>query len=149
MADLTTTITESVTLNGAVRGSTNIITTSGIDDVLERIVTCAHSQETTIALFATASYTSPGAIDVENTAYARVTNLSTTDAVHLAIVGTATNYTVKLRPGSSHMIFNGEEVMVAEADTSPGFASFEDVTKFIIKPLSATDCQIELFVALT
>jgi hypothetical protein len=149
MADLITTVTESVTLNNSVRGSTNTVTTSGIDDIYERIVSCAHSQETTIALFATASYTSPGAIDVENVAYGRVTNLSTTDAVYLAIVGTATNYQIKLRPGASHVLYNGEEVMVAEADTSPGFASFEDITKFTIKPTGATDCQIEVFVALT
>ena len=32
MADLTTTITESVTINGAARGSTNTVTTTGIVD---------------------------------------------------------------------------------------------------------------------
>ena len=46
MADLTTTITESVTLNGALRGSSNSITTTGIVDVFERILTCAHSNTT-------------------------------------------------------------------------------------------------------
>ena len=35
MADLTTTITESVTINGSVRGSTNTLTTSDIVDVLK------------------------------------------------------------------------------------------------------------------
>ena len=42
MADLTTTLTESVTLNGAIRGTTNTITTTGIVDVYERILTCTH-----------------------------------------------------------------------------------------------------------
>ena len=37
MADLTTTITENVVLNGSVRGSTNTLTTSNIVDVFERI----------------------------------------------------------------------------------------------------------------
>jgi hypothetical protein len=50
MADLVTTISESVTLNGALRGSTNSVTTSGIVDVMERILTCAHSNTTTIAV---------------------------------------------------------------------------------------------------
>ena len=40
MADLTTTLSESVTLNGAVRGTTNTVTTTGINNVYERIVTC-------------------------------------------------------------------------------------------------------------
>ena len=42
MADLTVTISESVTLNGALRGSTNSITTSSIVDTYERILTAAH-----------------------------------------------------------------------------------------------------------
>ena len=51
MADLVTTISESVTLNGSVRGSTNTVTTTGIVDVFERILTCTHSQTTTVAVF--------------------------------------------------------------------------------------------------
>ena len=43
MANLITTISEGVTLNGSVRGTTNTITTTGIVDVFERILTCAHS----------------------------------------------------------------------------------------------------------
>ena len=56
MADLTTTVTENVTLNGSIRGSSNTVTTTGIGDVFERIVTCDHSQTTTIATFAAAPY---------------------------------------------------------------------------------------------
>ena len=37
MADLVTTLTESVTLNGAIRGTTNTVTTTGINNVYERI----------------------------------------------------------------------------------------------------------------
>mgnify|MGYP003677270522 CR=1 FL=1 len=33
MADLTTTVTESVVLNGALRGNTNSVTTTGINNV--------------------------------------------------------------------------------------------------------------------
>jgi hypothetical protein len=52
MADLVTTISETVTLNGSLRGSSNSVTTTDIVDVVERIVTCTHSQTTTIAVFA-------------------------------------------------------------------------------------------------
>ena len=38
MADLTTTIQESVTLNGSLRGSTNSVTTTGINDVFELLL---------------------------------------------------------------------------------------------------------------
>ena len=69
MATLTTTLTESITLNGSLRGSSNSVTTTGINDVFERIVTCAHSQTTTIATFAASPHTSAGAIDVDRTKY--------------------------------------------------------------------------------
>jgi hypothetical protein len=149
MASLTTTVTESVTLNGSVRGSTNTVTTDNIVDVFERILTCAHSNVTTIATFATTPHTSAGALDVENTAYVRITNLDANQSVHISVVGTATNYTVKLRPLTSHMLFNGETVFVAEADTSPGFTSFENIASIQAKPTGGTDVQVEMFVALT
>ena len=151
MADLTVTISESVSLNGQTRGSSNTITTSGITDSFERLVPCSHSQTTTIATFAATPHSGAGVfnLDVENTAYLRLTNLSATDAVYLAVVGTASNYTVKLRPGSSHMLFNGEDVFVAEADTSPGFTSYENLVRIDVRPAGSADCQIEAFVALT
>ena len=61
MADLTVTVTDSVTLNGAVRGSTNRLTVTSITDVFERIVTCPHSNTTTIATFNSNVYGSAGA----------------------------------------------------------------------------------------
>ena len=71
MADLTTTITESVVINGAVRGSTNTLTVSGIEDTFERVVTCPHSNVTTIATFNSNVYGSAGALDLENCKYIR------------------------------------------------------------------------------
>ena len=76
MADLTVTISESVTINGALRGSANSITTTGIVDTFERVLTAAHSQTTTICSFAATPHTSAGALDVENCKYLRITNLS-------------------------------------------------------------------------
>ena len=67
MANLITTISESVTLNGSVRGSTNTLTTTGIVDVFERILTCTHSQTTTIAVFGSTPHSADGALDVEKT----------------------------------------------------------------------------------
>tara|TARA_R100001443_G_scaffold19860_1_gene31681 strand:- start:1026 stop:1475 length:450 start_codon:yes stop_codon:yes gene_type:complete len=149
MADLITTISESVTLNGAVRGSSNSLTTSGIVDVYERILTCAHSNTTTLCTFAATPHASAGALDVENVAYARVTNLSTTDSIMLAIVGVSDSYTVKVRPGGSHMLFNGEDVMRGETDTSPEFTALEDIASFQVQPSGSTDCQVEVFIGLT
>ena len=149
MANLVTTIYEAVTINGSQRGTVNTLTTADITDIFERVVSCAHSQETTVALFETTPHTSPGAIDVENVAYCRLSNLSSTDAIYLAVVGASTNYTVKIRPGGAHVLYNGEDVLIAETDTSPGFTGYEDLKKLTVKPAGVTDCQIEVFVGLT
>ncbi len=148
MANLITTISEGVTLNGSTRGSTNTVTTTGIVDVMERIVTCVQSQVTTIATFAAAPYTSAGAIDVDRTKYIRVTNLSDTVVVDIAIVTTNTNYQVVLTAGNSHILCQADTTAIGEADTSPAFGTLENVTSIQIKPRGSADAQVELFVGL-
>ena len=148
MADLTTTITEAVTLNGAVRGSTNTLTTTGIIDVLERILTCAHSNTTTIVVFNSTPHGADGALDVENCKYLRVTNLSADQDMKLALVTTNTNYQVTVRAGGSHVLFQAENAAIAEADTSPAFPTLEDIVTVEVRPSATTDIQVEVFAGL-
>ena len=148
MADLTATVTESVTLNGAVRGSTNTITTTGIVDVFERILTCAHSNTTTIAVFGSTPHASAGALDVENCKYLRITNLSGDQDIKLALVTTNTNYQVTVRAGGSHILFQAENAAIGEEDTTPAFGTLEDVTSVQVRPAATTDVQVEIFAGL-
>tara|TARA_Y100001970_G_scaffold289832_1_gene421408 strand:- start:2533 stop:2982 length:450 start_codon:yes stop_codon:yes gene_type:complete len=148
MADLVTTISESVTLNGSVRGGSNSVTTTGIVDVMERIVTCTQAQTTTIAVFAANPYTSAGAIDVDRTRYVRVTNLDTTNNIELAVVTTATNYQVTITGGNSHILSIGTEAAIGETDTSPAFGTLENLASLQVRPVTANDAQVELFVGL-
>ena len=149
MADLVTTLSESVTLNGALRGSTNAVTTTGIGDVFERIVTCAHSQTTIIASFAASPHTSAGAIDVDRTKYIRVTNLDTNAEIELAIVTTNTNYQVTITAGNSHILSQGAAIAFGDDDTSPLFPTMEDITSLPVKPVGASyNPRVELFVAI-
>jgi len=147
MADLTTTVTESVVLNGALRGNTNAVTTTGINNVFERIVTCTHSQTTTIAVFDTAPYTSAGAIDVENVRYIRVTNLDKAGALVLGVVTTNTNYQVRLTAGTSHIIPRGEAEIIGEEDTTPAFGTLENITSLQVRPEGVVyNPQVAVFV---
>tara|TARA_R100000664_G_C2748908_1_gene136325 strand:+ start:745 stop:1194 length:450 start_codon:yes stop_codon:yes gene_type:complete len=148
MADLTTTITEAVTLNGATRGTTNTLTTTGVVDVFERILTCSHSNTTTIATLASTPHASAGALDVENLKYLRVTNLSTDQDMKLALVTTNTNYQVTVRAGGSHILFQAENAAIGETDTSPAFGTLEDVTSVQVQPSATTDVQVEIFAGL-
>jgi hypothetical protein len=148
MATLTTTITESITLNGSLRGSTNSVTTTNVNDVFERIVTCTHSQTTTIATFAAAPYTSAGAIDLDQVRYIRVTNLDLEAQVELAVVTTASNYQVRLTAGASHILARASESALAEEDTTPSFGTMEDLASLQIRPIGTTlNPRIEIFVA--
>lgn len=149
MADLVTTITETVTLNGALRGSVNSVTTTGIGDVFERIVTCTHSQTTTVAVFATEPYTSAVAIDVDRTKYIRITNLDENGVIELAVVGTATNYTVQLTPGTSHVLARGAANILAEEDTTPSFGTLENIASLQVRPEGTSyNPRVEVFVAI-
>ena len=147
MADLVTTISESVVLNSSLRGSTNSVTTSGIGDVFERIVTCTHSQTTTIATFAAAPYTSAGAIDVDDVRYIRVTNLDTQGTIELGVVTTASNYQVRMTPGTSHILARANESALGEEDTSPSFGTMENLASLQVRPDGTSyNPRVEIFV---
>jgi hypothetical protein len=148
MADLTTTITENVVLNGSVRGSLNTITTANIVDVFERILTCVHSQVSTVAVFNSTPYGAKGALDVENCKYLRITNLSDDQDMKVAYVTSATNYQVTVRAGGSHILFQAEEVLIGEEDANPAFPTLEDLVYVDVKPSATTDVQVEVFAAL-
>jgi len=148
MADLVTTLTETVTLNGSLRGSSNSVTTTGVVDVFERILTCVHSQTTTVAVFNSTPYGADGALDVENCKYLRVTNLSTDEDMKVAFVTAATNYQVTVRAGGSHILFQAEEALIGEEDASPAFPTLEDLVTVEVRPSASTDVQVEVFVGL-
>ena len=72
MATLTSTITESISLNGADRGSTNTLSISSVTQVFHRIVTCPADQDTTLVTFDDSTDDvagTAGALDVEDVKY--------------------------------------------------------------------------------
>ena len=147
MATLTTTISESVTLNGATRGSTNTFSVADIIDTFERIVTCPHSATTTIATFSANVYDSAGAIDAQGVKYIRVTNLSSTYDLELGVVGAASNYSILVPATCSHIIARADDIMLAEADTTPTFGSLADITSLELRPTASSDAEVEIFIA--
>tara|TARA_B110000046_G_scaffold133183_1_gene139543 strand:+ start:297 stop:743 length:447 start_codon:yes stop_codon:yes gene_type:complete len=147
MADLVTTISETVTLNGSLRGSVNSLTTTGINDVFERIVTCTASVTTTVALFNTLPSTSPGAIDVDRTKYVRVTNLETAVDIELAVQTTTSSYTVTIRAGGSHVLFSGDVIALGEVG-APTFGTMLNLATLQVKPTTAVTARVEIFVGL-
>ena len=145
MADLVTTISETVTLNGSLRGSVNSVTTTGINDVFERIETCTASVVTTVAVFDTLPSTSAGAIDVDRTKYVRVTNLETAVDIQLAVMTTTSSYTVTIRAGGSHVLYSGDVIALGEVG-APTFGTMLDLASLQVQPTTAVTARVEVFV---
>ena len=145
MADLVTTISETVTLNGSLRGSVNSVTTTGINDVFERIVTCTASVVTTVAVFDTLPSTSAGAIDVDRTKYVRVTNLETAVDIELAVMTTTSSYTVTVRAGGSHVLYSGDVIALGQVG-SPTFGTMLNLASLQVQPTTAVTARVEVFV---
>jgi hypothetical protein len=113
---------------------------------MKRIVTCAASQTTTIAVFNSNAYGAAGAVDIEDSKYIRVTNLDSSNAVELAVVGAATLYQVKLGAGESHVLGSADDLMLSEADTSPSFGTMADLGSIQVNP-GGNAVSLELFIA--
>ena len=145
MADLVTTISETVTLNGSLRGSVNSVTTTGINDVFERIVTCTASVVTTVAVFDTLPSTSPGAIDVDRTKYVRISNLETAVDIELAVQTTTSSYTVTVRAGGSHVLYSGDVIALGEVG-APTFGTMLNLASLQVQPTTAVTARVEVFV---
>ena len=149
MADLTTTLSETLLINNSLRGSTLSVTTTGINDVFERILTITGSTTTTtvLATFAALPSTSPGAIDVDRTKSVRVTNLDPSVTIELAIQTTTSSYTVTLRAGASHILYQGEAVALGEAGAA-SFGTMLNLASIAARPTTAFVARVELFVGI-
>jgi hypothetical protein len=145
-ATMTVTISESVNLGGTEQGTTNTLSIASINEVIKRIVTCPASQTTTLLTFAASVHTSAQAIDVNDAKYIRITSLDDTNAIELAVVGAATLYQVILHPGQSHILGSPDDLMLAEADTSPSFGTMADLASIQVNP-GGNAVDIEVFVA--
>ncbi len=151
MATLTVTLQESVILNGCDYGSINSASVADVGDVYKRNVTCVHSTTTALASFASNPEAGDSVVpylDTENIAYIRVTNLDSSNAIELAVVGTTTLYQVTLAAGHSHILSDCDDVMLAEADTSPSFGTMLDLSNIQARPTTSNNVDVEIFIAI-
>ena len=139
-------IQEDIVLDNQDYGSKRILEISSIDEVYKRIVTCPASQTTTVVVFNSNVYGANGAVDVEDSKYIRITNLDSSNAVEIGLTGAATNYQVTLAAGQSHILGSADDLLLAEADTSPSFGTMTDLGKISCRP-NGSAVNIEVFIA--
>ena len=153
MANLTVTITESVTLNGSVRGSTNQLTITGIEQVMERIVTIPNDQDTTVLLTKATVAMSDGAIDIHDTKYIRITNLDSTNSVTLSLqIDSGENdsdadetVSILLEAGKTFMMGTPHDA-VGVLDSSATLTATHDLESIMVDT-AANTVKLEVFVA--
>tara|TARA_Y100001963_G_scaffold113588_1_gene157352 strand:+ start:244 stop:693 length:450 start_codon:yes stop_codon:yes gene_type:complete len=147
MADLVVKITEDLTIENQQYGSTKRFVLSNINEVFKRVVSCVNGHSTTVAVFETETRTAAGAIKIGDAKYVRITNLHSSESIELAIVGAATLYQITLVAGQSHVLGAADDLLLAEADTSPSFGTMTDLKSIQIQPTGSSTVDVEVFVA--
>ena len=159
MADLTVTITESVTLNSAARGSTNTLTDSGIYDVYHRIVSCPDDIPLSLATFKSTVgvAVSEQLIDIHLVKYIRVTNLDSANPVILNLLidtgeddsAADLGASIEIEAGKSFIMGSPHESILVDDDAATVNVSnvaLMDLRSIHVDPVSEA-VQVEVFIA--
>jgi len=157
MATLTTTISEAVTINSQQRGSTNVLTITGIEHTFERVVTIPASADSTVLLTKDTIASSDGAVDIQDTKYIRITNLESSNPAILSLqIDTAENdsdaadqASIYLEAGKSFIMgvpHEGIEVDSTSKVASVATATLLDLESIIVDPFAAA-VKVEVFIA--
>tara|TARA_A100001515_G_scaffold128507_1_gene114784 strand:- start:71 stop:547 length:477 start_codon:yes stop_codon:yes gene_type:complete len=157
MANLVSTITESITLNGKERGSVNTLSIGSVTEVFHRIVTCPTGQDTTVATFASTaddSTGSAGSLDVEDVKYIRVTNLDDTNPVNLSLQIDAgeddsaadESATILIAAGRSFVMGSPSDGVAVSDANATIVTALHNLESLLIDPLS-NSVTVEVFIA--
>jgi len=154
MADLTVSVTESVTINGTNRGNTNNITITGIEHTFERVVTVPSGADTTVLVNKNTVAGADGAVDIQDTKYIRITNLDNTNTINLSLQIDSGNNdsaaeesaTISLAAGHSFIMGTPHDAIAVSDANADINASMHDLESIMVD--SATeDVKVEIFVA--
>ena len=153
MATLSTTITESVTLNGAERGSEITLDIAGVTEVMHRIVKCPADQDTTIAVFKGNASEADGALELSNVKYIRLTNLDSTNSINLSLQ-VETGEDASADASASLLVAAGRSFIMGSPDSGVAVSdanativsSLNDLESLLIDPGSNT-ITVEVFIA--
>ena len=154
MANLTVTITEDLILNGSTRGSTNILTITGIESVYERVVTIPANSDGTVVLTKDTIASSDGAVDIQDTKYIRVTNLDSTNNVNLSLQIDSGNddsaadesATISLPAGHTFMMGTPHDAVAVSDANATIVTALHDLESIIVDSADQ-NVTVEVFVA--
>lgn len=152
-ASLTVTVSESITLNGYERGSSNSTTIASVTEVINRIVTATTTESTLISFGAAAAKGQGITGDVK---YLRITNKDNANHVIVNFVGSSSDEAaIKLDKGCTILLFgdtadgltgtmtmSNAAITIATAMTPGNLTAINVIA-------NGADCDLELMVAST
>tara|TARA_R100001377_G_C3095788_1_gene77441 strand:+ start:14 stop:499 length:486 start_codon:yes stop_codon:yes gene_type:complete len=159
MATLTSTITETVTLNGSARGSSNTLSITGINDVYHRIVSCPDDVPLSLATFKSTVGVAIAEqlMAIELVKYIRITNLNGTHPIILNLLLDSTEndsaaeigVSIEIEAGKSFLMGSPHESILADDDAATvnvSNAALVDLRSIHVDPVSEA-VQVEVFIA--
>jgi hypothetical protein len=148
MATLTVTHTESLTLNGADRGSVKTLIIDGINSVYETIFPLSTDSTNILQLASAPAGEGSFKLDVENIKYMRFTNLDTSLDIYLAFgtnAGSGNHFTIKILPGETFVTSSPDNYMGTVSGGVLAY-SFADLLSISAKSSEGTP-SLEVFAA--
>ena len=154
MADLTVTLTESITVDGHQYGGTKSFVVSGINDAYKRVLTVPAGADTTLVNFKSTACTSDGAMDIENVKYIRVTNLDGSNSVNLSLQIDAgkddstadDSATILLEAGKSFILGTPHNSVAVDSTSESIITSLNDLESILVDS-SSHAVRIEVLIA--
>lgn len=150
-ATLTTTVTDSITLNGTTYGNTITKTHASVKILRQQTITVPTSEVTLYNTLGTGSGTT---FDDDLIVYARITNTDTSNFIALVLENeSGDEFQYKINPGTSFLLgahANAMEGTAAGADVTAGtFTDGADSIKNITAIANTGACDVEVLIAAT
>ena len=154
MADLTVTLTESITVNGHQYGGTKTYTVSSIVDVYKRILTVPAGVDTTLVSFKSTVGSADSAMDIQNVKYIRITNLDGTNSVNLSLQidtdeddsAADDSATVLLEAGKSFILGTPHDSVAVNSAAATVITALNDLESILVDS-SSHSVRMEILVA--
>tara|TARA_R110000751_G_scaffold72132_3_gene146324 strand:- start:604 stop:1056 length:453 start_codon:yes stop_codon:yes gene_type:complete len=141
-ANLTTSIAESITLNGVDYTQTTTKTIASVTHVSKRIMTVSAGATSNVATFLSA--VTNQAFDTEDTKYIRITNLDDTTEVIVTLSEASTAAGLELKAGASLPLFSINANGAASKAALTSAAAIEEIH---VHNASGAAIDLELFIA--
>ena len=147
---LTVVITETISLNGQDKGSTNTLTIANVTEVFQRIIAVPTSEMEVLAFEASNPGTSTAiGFDEADVRYIRLTNKDATNFIQIIVASENGNESAhKLEAGHSMFVDVSAAgvVDVHDASATALTVSFDDIVN-VTALANTAECDLEIFVA--